>query len=96
MARPKKVKIKAPESQEEPPYLFSLSLGNEDYIGRGYTLLDALKAVPVPVKIVSKGLLRITSGAKKFEQMWQPSRIKRIFQPLSQLVQVKMLERLMK
>ena len=35
-------------------------------------------------------------GEKKFEQMWMPVRIKRLFRPLSQATQAKMLEYLLK
>lgn len=77
-------------------YFISLTFGDKVYEGSGTTLLDALKAVPVPVKIVSKGLLKVTDGEKKFEQMWVPVRIKRLFRPLSQATQAKMLEYLLK
>ena len=82
---------------KEPRYVVSLDFGGDrDYMGVGSTLLDALKAVPVPVKIVSKGLLKVTDGVKKFEQMWQPVKIKRLFMPLSQTIQAKMLNYLLR
>src|SRR3990172_1883548 len=93
--RPKKVKPL--QSEEEPRYVVSLDFGGDRYyMGVGSTLLDALKAVPVPVKIVSKGLLKVTDGKIKFEQMWQPVKIKRLFRPLAQTVQAKMLNYLLR
>ena len=93
--RPKK---KQPATGEltEKLYFISLAFGDKIYEGSGQTVLDALQAMPIPVKIVSKGLLKLTDGVKKFEQMWQPAKLKRLFQPLSQAVQAKMLNLLMR
>ena len=79
-----------------PTYTISLTFGDKTIMGIGATVLEALQAMPVPVKIVSKGLLKITNGVKKFEQSWQPSRLKRLFQPLAQRVQAKQLSYLLK
>jgi len=95
--RPKKVKVEPLQSEEEPRYVVSLDFGGDrDYMGVGSTLLEALKAVPVPVKIVSKGLLKVSCGVKKFEQSWMPMKLKRLFMPLSQTIQAKQLSYLLK
>ena len=93
--RPKKVKEVVPPTAPDL-YFISLTFDDKVYEGSGETLLDALKAVPVPVKIVSKGLLKVTDGTGKFEQSWPPAKIKRLFMPLSQTVQAKQLNSLLR
>jgi len=99
MSGPKKAKVDKKVGLGEPPkqvYIFSLTFGDKVYEGSGATLLEALKAVPVPIKIVSKGLLKVVCGEKKFEQMRMPIRLKRLFRPLSQAIQAKQLAYLMR
>lgn len=90
MARPKKIKV------EKKPYLVSLALGDKVFEGSGGTVVEALRSMPVPVKIVSKGLLKLTDGTKKMERMWQPAKLKRLFYPLAQPVLAKQLNYLMR
>ena len=96
--RPKKVKpiIEAVEYVVPKSYFISLAFGGEVYEGSGATVLEALKSMPRPVKIVSKGLLKLTDGVKKFEQMWMPVRLKRLFYPQAQGVLAKQLTYLLK
>ena len=90
------LEIPVETSTNQSAYFISLTFGDKVYEGSGVTLLDALKAVPVPVKIVSKGLLKVVCGEKKFEQSWQPVRLKKLFRPLSQAVQAKQLSFLLR
>jgi hypothetical protein len=85
--RPKKVK---------PVYFFSITFNDKVYEGSGATVLEALEATPIPAKIVTKGLLKLTDGTRKFEEMWMPVKLKRLFQPLVQKVLNKQLECLMR
>ena len=96
MPRPKKKVEKKVDVFEKPPYFISLTFGNQVYEGSGATVLDALKSMPVPVKIVSKGLLKVTDGVKKFEQSWMPVRLKRLFYPNAQSLLAKQLSYLLK
>jgi len=89
----KKIKEKI---EEKSPYFISLTLGDKVYEGSGATVLQALESMPVPVKIVTKGLLKLTDGTKKFEQMWMPIKLKRLFMPLSQTVLSRQLNYLMR
>jgi hypothetical protein len=77
-------------------YQISLTFGEYEIGGSGSTALAAIQSLPVPVKIVSKGLLKLTNGQKKVELMWMPAKLKRVFQPLAQSVMAKQLEYLMK
>ena len=95
--RPKKVIDPTTSAPNAPVYLFSLTFGDKVYEGSGATLLAALQATPVPIKIISKGLVVIKKdGVKMFEQSWQPVRLKRLFMPLAQRIQAKQLNYLLK
>ena len=98
MAKKGRPKKKQPATGEltTKPYFISLTFGDKVFEGSGDTVLSALQSMPVPVKIVSKGLLKITDGVKKFEQMWQPVKIKRLFYPLAQSVLSKQLTYLLR
>lgn len=77
-------------------YKVTLTLGNETFVGSGETPLLALKAVPIPVKIFTKGLITMSSEGKMVSRMLMPFRLKRFFMPLSQAVQAKQFALLMK
>jgi hypothetical protein len=84
-----------PKPKKEPPYAISVLLDRE-YTSSGETMMDALKTLPVPVKVVSKGLVKITNGGRKLEEVWMPVRLKRLFRPLARIVVAKQLELLLR
>lgn len=90
------VEISINQSNEKDSFQISLTLGDKTFAGSGATLLEALQSTPVPLKIVSKGLLKITDGIRKLEKSLMPRLIKRLFYPSAQIYQAKMLEYLMK
>lgn len=90
------VEVSTNQSNPKDPVFISLAFGDKIFEGSGATLLAALQSMPVPVKITTKGLLKITDGVKKFEQMLQPVKIKRLFYPLAQGVLAKQLSYLLR
>ena len=85
--RPKKV------SSE---YYVSVRLGDKSFEGTGATLEEALASLPKKVKIVSKGFVSVTQGARTAEKMYQPMGIKRLFFPVARHVVAKELGFLLK
>lgn len=79
------------EHISEPPFIFSLNLGGNILVGKGATALEALRAIPVPNKIMSKGVLTISQGDKKKEMLFMVPRLKRIFYHNAQPILIKML-----
>ena len=66
--RPKKLEKILPKIKEF--YIFSLTFGDKVYEGSGVTILEALQSTPIPIKIVTKGLLKLTDGVRKLEETW--------------------------
>lgn len=76
-------------------YTVTVSL-DKKYTGKGLTMFEALKAIPEPIKIVSKGMVKVSYGDKKLEESWMPVKIRRLFRPLSQQVMAKQLDYLLR
>jgi hypothetical protein len=77
-------------------YTISLTLGNTTHKGKGETILEALESMMKPVKIITKGLLRVSDGVKTYEQSLPPPRIKRLFYPQAQFYQARYLSLMLK
>lgn len=71
-------------------------VGDSSLRGKGETILEALESITPPVKVFSKGIIRVTDGTKVMEETWMPKRMRRVFRPLSQGFVAKELEYLMK
>lgn len=80
----------------DKPFLFSLNLGGKILKGTGATALEALRAIPVPQKIMSKGILTITKDDQKKEMMFMPSKLKRLFYFNAQPILIKYIQMGMK
>lgn len=80
---------------EQTLYTITLTLGDKTIEGSGETALEAIRAIPVPVKIFTKGILKITDGVKKAEQVLIVPRVRRLFYPLMQPIIAKQLSNLM-
>lgn len=80
-----------PKKIAEEKYVISLQLGGKTLVGKGATTLEALRNIPVPEKIVGKGIIEITHGDKKKEMLFMPARLKRLFYPNAQPILVKWL-----
>lgn len=76
-----------------PKFSVTLTLGNQTYRGEGETAIDALQAVPKPVKLSGKGVFFMTDGERKTrEVLMYPVRLRRLFYgKLSQQIQLKSL-----
>ena len=78
--------------EASPNFSITLNVGGQVYKGKGETALDALQAIPKPIKLMSKGTFFITDGAKKFETLMYPIRLRRLFySKLAQQIQLKTL-----
>lgn len=81
-------------SKKKPSYKFTLELGDKIYTSEGDTILAALIALKRPDKIMNKAVLTLEHEGKKTQQLFFPSRLKRLFYaPTFQDVQAKMLEK---
>ena len=89
MKKPTKKKI-----VEKPiNYLVTLSIGDKVYKGKGETALEALQAIPKPLKLSGKGVFHMTDGEKETREiLMYPLRLRRLFHgKLSQVIQLKSL-----
>lgn len=93
MGRPKK---KAVKTGDKPLFAISLQLDKTELKGEGATLLEALKAIPKPVKITTKSVLTVTNGEKTHSRPLTIPLAKRLFYPAFQLHQAKNLALLLK
>lgn len=68
----------------------SLQLGDETYEAKGATIEEALKNLPRPDKIMTKGVLTVKHGNALRIEMMFPTRLKRLFyNKLFQQIQAK-------
>lgn len=74
----------------------SLTLGGETITSSAPSLLEALIALGVPRKIVTKGVLVASKGQKKVELFYPPMKIKSLLYPIARFYTAKKLETLLK
>lgn len=66
-------------------YTVTLTLGKDSFIEEGETILEALRAMQKPQKIIGKGTLEVTDGTKSTGQLsYNVPRLKRLFYPMYQ------------
>jgi len=82
--------------KKTPLVKFSLTLGRETFSGEGQTITEALKNMPRPNWIKSKGVVSVVAGDKSFTQTMLPVRLRRLFIPSFQHIHAKILERLVR
>ncbi len=66
-------------TKKEKTYSLNLSLGDKTYKGKGETMLEALKDLKMPVKIMSKAILTISDGERSYGLDYLPLKTKRLF-----------------
>ncbi len=89
--RAKKVPVSA-----EPDVAITLKLGDLLLQGTGGSILEALRSLPVPVKIVTKSVLTVTKGDKTHSRPLTIPLAKRLFYPAHQIFHARNLELLLK
>ena len=67
------------ETKKQKTFSLSLSLGDKVYKSKGATFLNALKALEMPEKIMSKAILTISDGVSSYELDYLPRNTKRLF-----------------
>lgn len=77
-------------------YKVSLKLGDTVLKGSGVTMLEALLAMPSPVKIVTKAILSASGKEGKCEQVLTPIRTRQMLYPISKVFTAKQLMLLLK
>ena len=82
--------------QKKDNFKIVIKLGNEVIKGEGLTALEALRNIPVPNKITTKGILTISQGDKKKELVYAVPKLKRLFYPNAQPIIIKYLAMLIK
>ena len=60
-------------------FSLSLSLGDKKYKSKGATMLEALKTLEMPEKIMSKAILTISDGELSYDIDFQPVKTKRLY-----------------
>ncbi len=87
----------AKKPSKKPAYKLTLQLGKDTYTSQGISVLDALSKLERPSKIMIKGILTLESTEGRFQQLFYPTRLKRLFYgPSMQSVQAKQLLKVMK
>ena len=89
-------KAKADDSFNRGNFSISLTVGGETIKSSGVTMLEAVNALKVPLKIVTKGTLKATHGDKEVELFYPPIRIKRLLYPIARNITAKRLITLLK
>lgn len=79
--------------QTTAPYKIHLQLGTDVYESEGVSMLDALRNLKKPDKIMAKAILTVTHDGKRAQQMFFPQRLKRLFFPAFQHIHAKILEK---
>ncbi len=91
-----KKRTKVFSTEDEPQvYKLTLQLGDTTYESTGATILEALRGLKRPDKIMAKSVLTLERGGFKSQQMFLPTRLKRLFysSPIMQEIQAKQLEK---
>ena len=92
----KLAKIKETKPAKKEPFKISILLGNVILYGEGLTALEAIRSIPVPNKITTKGILTISQGDKKKVLLYPIPKLKRLFYPNAQPILIKYLAMLLK
>lgn len=81
-----------------PTNNFTVSVNTGDTIatGTGATMLDAIKALEMPTKIVRKSIVSLSNGEKSTEFVYTIPRAKRIFYPITRHITAKHFSLLLK
>ena len=64
---------------KDKTYTISFKFADKEYKGKGQTMLDALLALPMPLKIMSKTVVTISDGVSSYDIDFQPVKLKRLF-----------------
>lgn len=75
--------------KEAPLFTVSVNTGDKVITGSGDTILDALKSLTPPGKIVKKTIITLSSGDKNVQLVYTVPRAKRIFYPIAQTLTAK-------
>lgn len=93
-------KVTPPEPAEpqfvEPQFSVSLQFDKTTLKGAGGSVLEALRALPKPVKITTKSILTVQKGEKKHSRGLTIPLAKRLFYPAAQMYHAKSLSLLLK
>ena len=73
-------------------YSITLEIGGNTYQSEGETMHQALMSLSKPEKIMNKAILTVEHGDYKGQQMFMPTRLRRLFySPTMQAIQAKQL-----
>lgn len=72
-------------------YRIEMNIGGTIITNEGLTMLEALKGLQRPTKIITKGTIKVFHGDNSKELFFMPLRMKRMFYPLAQTTMAKML-----
>lgn len=94
--RPAKVIKDEASPLAEETFVISVDTGETVVTGTGPTMLDALKSLEAPVKIVRKTVISLSHGDKSTEFVYTIPRAKRIFYPITRHITAKHFSLLLK
>lgn len=69
---------------KEPRCTVVVTINGKSYTGKGNTVLEALRSIPKPAKIMAKGTVKVSDGDKSNEIQLTTVRMKRLFYPIAQ------------
>lgn len=94
---PKKKRGRPAKAKPTPPtepngnYVIEVFLAGTTIKNSGDTMLEALKGLERPTKIITKGTVKVFHGDNTKELFFMPLQLKRMFYPLAQVTIAKML-----
>lgn len=83
--------MKSKKKSDAPLFTITATFGDQLYKGTGATILEALKAVPRPAKITTKGMVQVTDGTRSKNLPLTVLRAKHFFYPIAQVFIAKQL-----
>jgi hypothetical protein len=88
----KTVKVVTPKPKVEVKkdlYKLKITLENDVLKGEGDTALQALRSIEEPLKVFTKGQIKMSYKGKIMEQTWNPIKVRRLFMKISQPILAK-------
>lgn len=90
-AKKRTKKTPPPEGDTLKDYSITLVLGDKVFTSHAATIAKALRSLPRPVKITTKGVLTLEGDGRRFERLFRPQELRRFLWPVSSEINAKII-----